>query len=253
MSTAPRVNRQTKSHAGREKPTGAMKLSFVAGFDYAQLPDDKRQRIEQATARVRDLHTRMASDAVELGRVLTAVYQDLGPRLFTVWRAAEFHLSQGTCSNLMMIAERFGDLDCLNRFQPSALYELGRARVPDQVKDEAIERARSGEEITKVRALELIERHEVAADREHTPVPRRDELGRLKSNLRVALARWPDGDRRGLAEKLIDAVRDVLSEFDLADLLEPPAIEPARTARDRSRPSASMSRAAAAAGVALLA
>jgi hypothetical protein len=205
-----------RNKANRERPTGIMRRTFVSGFDYTQLADDTRERVEQAAATIRQIHTRMATDAVDLGQVLLAVREDLGPRLFTVWCAAELQLSQGTCSNLMMIASKFAGLPCLDKFEPSALYELGRARVEPAAVEEAVERATAGERISKIRALEIVERFEMAADKERTPSPRRDEVGRIKSTIRTALARWPETDREQLAGTLLKAILEVLAEFDLA-------------------------------------
>lgn len=210
-----------RNHKGRERPTSLMTRPFLKGFDYAALAPEPRARVQAAADRIRELNRGMATAAVEIGLQLIAVREDLGPRLFGVWLASEWNWSQATSSNLMLIAKRFADLDCLEQFDHSALYELARPRVAPAAVEETIERARAGEKISKVKALTVIERHEMAAEKDPQPKPRRDEVGRLKSMVRTAIGRWPSAQRETLARELLSVIRDVLLEYGLDPELTP--------------------------------
>lgn len=199
----------------RPKRTKLMKREFLRGFDFKQLPVERRQRVQEATDRIRQIQARMATHVVELGKELIAVHAELGAKMFPIWAAAEFHYSVSTCGRFMRAAQRFGDLPCLEKFQSTALIELAASRVDDEVIEEAVERAQHGEEITRLRALEMVERHEAAQDRDFSPRPRRDEVYRLRSALRMAISRWPQNDREKLAGQLLAVVRDLLAEFGL--------------------------------------
>lgn len=206
----------SRTNDKRPQPTAVMRRSFVQGFDYQQLPTDRRRLVQDATDRIRGIQAKMATNIVDLGKELEAIRAELGPRLFAIWAAAEFHYSVGMCSKFMRVAERFGDLGaCLPKFQSAALLELACTRVPDEVVSEAVERAEAGEEITRIKALELVERHEAALDKDPTPRPRRDEIYRIRSALRTAIRRWPAADRAQLAGQVLAVVRELLAELGL--------------------------------------
>lgn len=210
-----------RNHHGRERATALMRQPFIRSFDYESLAPDAAARARAAADKIRELNRSMAASAVTIGKELIAVREALGKRMFTVWLAAEFCYSQATASNLMSIGRRFADLDCLEQFDHSALYELARPRVAPEAVNETIARARSGERISKVKALTVIEAHEMAAEADPQPKPRRDEVGRIKSALRRAISRWPVAQRETLARELLSVIRDVLLEYGLDPELRP--------------------------------
>lgn len=215
-----------RNHAGREKPTSLMRRPFIRGFDYESLAPEARARVEASAAKIKELNRSMGSAAVAMGVELIAVRQELGKRLFSVFIVAELNFSQATCSNLMSIGRRFADLDCLEQFDHSALYEIARPRVPPAAVEETIQLARAGERVSKAKALTVIEKHEMAAETDPAPKPRRDEVGRLKSMVRVAIGRWPASEREILARQLLQIVGEVMAEFGI----EPQAAAPPRLA-----------------------
>src|SRR5947208_15313192 len=81
-------------------------------------------------------------------RVTLAVKEALEHGHFGPWLKAEFGWGERTAQNFMSVAERFkfakiADLP----IQPSAAYYLAAPSVPDEARQQAIERAEAGEEI----------------------------------------------------------------------------------------------------------
>ncbi len=214
---------------------------FVRAFDYESLSADVRSNVEDHTRAIHALGRRMAADAIELGKRLIQVRAALGPRLFTVWCAAELRTSQSQVSNIMSAASKFGQVDqkCLGQFDVSALYELSRERTSEAARKEALEVARSGEKVSQLVAVSISERHR-EAERERRPAAgrtraaaaaasppaiaaepraRRTELSDLRSIVRRMIRRWPDASRSEIAEQALEAVREVLAELKLEHLL----------------------------------
>lgn len=127
--------------------------------DYGQIPNSKlRQALQEAEA-IRRLLEKTAMNIVQIGLLLRLVHGVLGREHFQQWLQQEFQWSQSVASNYMRAAERFAEIDCLSHFQPSALYVLARRKTPETARLEAIQRARSGELITKSRAERLVRQH----------------------------------------------------------------------------------------------
>jgi hypothetical protein len=127
------------------------------GFDYSTCSAENRKVISEH-AKAITLHIRHSTRSmVDIGRRLMQVREILGS-VFNAWVGAEFQWSLVTARSYMKLAEVFGDLDCLDSFQPSALIALTRKHVPRAAIDQAVARARNGELITKTMALDLSDR-----------------------------------------------------------------------------------------------
>lgn len=69
-------------------------------------------------------------NVVQIGLHLQAVRNAVGRRHFGAWLKAEFRWTRAVASNYMQVARVFAALDCLDRFQPSALFVLARKKCP---------------------------------------------------------------------------------------------------------------------------
>ncbi|MBA3315286.1 MAG: DUF3102 domain-containing protein [Planctomycetaceae bacterium] len=128
----------------------------VVAFNYGSLSKTERRTAEAEAVRIKGLLEKTGATIVEIGRRLIAVREALGPSKFAAWLAAEFQWQQPMASNYMQAARRFGQAPCLDKFQPHALYELSRSRVPDSVVDKAIEKAVAGELVTLRTAVDMV-------------------------------------------------------------------------------------------------
>lgn len=127
------------------------------GFDYSSISAEHQQVIAEH-AKAITLHMRHSTrSTVDIGRRLIQVRQLLGS-VFLAWIGAEFQWSLATARAYMTLAQRFGDLDCLDYFQPSALLALARKHMPQAAIDQAIACARNGQLITKAFATDLADK-----------------------------------------------------------------------------------------------
>jgi hypothetical protein len=170
----------------------------AAPFDYALFPASVQKSVREQVQTIHGLLARTSVNVVQIGLRLQFVRDRLGRLHFRPWLKAEFAWSQSTASNYMRAAKTFGDLDCLERFQPAALFALARKKVPAACRAEAIRLARRGGRVTKADAVELVERHAPAAERGDGGA---DRLRRL---LLKAAPKLSSRDVRRLAEELME-------------------------------------------------
>ncbi len=135
----------------------------VDAFDYGSLKPEDRQEVRKEAGEIRGFLENTAVNIVQIGYRLNSVHERIGRSRFQAWLAAEFQWDQSTASNYMRAAAVFCDVNCLKNFQPGALYELVRKRVPEVARAEAIDRARKGERITKSAAVLIVEKYHAAA------------------------------------------------------------------------------------------
>lgn len=127
----------------------------IVGFNYAVLKGGKGPTAEDHARAIRRLVERNTHNSIEIGRRLLEVKRLTG-KYFAAWLRAEFKWVHSVASNYMQIAERFGDLDCLDRFDHTALVRLVRKSTPPALVDQAIERARSGETMTHKQVAKML-------------------------------------------------------------------------------------------------
>ncbi len=127
------------------------------GFDYTGISQKHKQLITDHAKAITEHLRHTTASMVDIGRRLIQIRQLLGSA-FRVWIDAEFQWCLGTARHYMILAQRFGNLDCLDNFQPSALILLSPKHVPQAAIDEAIACARSGQLITKSSAASLVDR-----------------------------------------------------------------------------------------------
>jgi N6-adenosine-specific RNA methylase IME4 len=132
----------------------------LALFDYDQLDTPTRDFVQQRTEEIRILARRMANDIVGIGQRLIEIKARLGHGHFGEWLEYEFSWSHTTAWKFMRVAEAFKFSHCENlTIEASALYLLAAPSTPKEARDEAIERAEQGEEITHATAQEIVEEH----------------------------------------------------------------------------------------------
>jgi hypothetical protein len=142
-----------------KKPQDGVLIQAQRSFDYGTLEGVVQKEVAEETAEIRRILEKTAENIVQIGLRLNHVHDRIGRALFQPWLAAEFQWDQSTASNYMRAAAVFCQVKCLDRFQPAALYELVRKRVPDDARTEAIDRARKGELITKATAEKIVRQH----------------------------------------------------------------------------------------------
>jgi len=129
-------------------------------FDYAQLDAPTRGFVEQRTEEIRALGKRMAVDIIGIGQRLTEIKARLGHGHFGKWLEYEFGWSATNAWRFMKVAEAFksSKLEDLT-IEASALYLLAAPSTPQEAREEAIEQAEEGEEITHAKAKEIVDEY----------------------------------------------------------------------------------------------
>jgi hypothetical protein len=155
----------------------------VVGFNYESLEQQDRDCLAGHAKAIRAQLEKTSAAVADIGRRLIAVRERVGQRNFQAWIRASFGWSQPVASNYMQLAKKFGDLDCLPSFQPSALFALARQTVPPAAVKQAIAEAKTGRVISKQRANEIVGAHCDRLARPYVKPQLRDALTRLRHSL----------------------------------------------------------------------
>ena len=136
------------------------KRAGTEAFAYGQLASSVRTDIEDQAQAIRGLLENTTKNVIQIGVRLQFVRNRIGRDCFQGWLRSEFQWSQPVASNYMAAAREFSELDCIGKFQPSALFVLARRKVPQTAREEAVQAARRGEQITKSGAMAIISKHQ---------------------------------------------------------------------------------------------
>lgn len=133
-------------------------------FNYTDLEAEIAQFVQQQTGEIQALVKRTAQDIVEIGQKLNAVKEKLKHGRFIDWIEAEFRWSYPTAARFMQVADRFSSqIYQIDKFAPSAMYELAAPSTSKQALEEAIALAASGESITYSKAKALKKKYKAAS------------------------------------------------------------------------------------------
>ena len=125
----------------------------VQDFDYATLDVEIRIVVKQRTSEIKTLMRRSAQDIVDIGQKLIEVKEQLEHGNFRKWLKAEFKWSVSAATRFMQVAEQFKNTNLIHlSIAASALYELAAPSTPEPARLEALNRANSGETITRTKA-----------------------------------------------------------------------------------------------------
>jgi hypothetical protein len=122
---------------------------------------------EQA-ATIRLLGRRVVSDIIEIGSRLIAVRERRGHGGWLSWLTEEFGWDVRTAQRYIQASEAFAKYDTVSRLagcdiDAGALYALAAPAVPDEVREQAVEKAAAGEHITKADAEQMVSAAQDAA------------------------------------------------------------------------------------------
>lgn len=140
--------------------------AIITPFRYEDLDTETRIVVQQRTGEIKTLMRQTAQGVMEIGGKLIEVKDRLGHGRFGYWLNQEFGWSDRTARNFMAVARQFkseiiSDLD----LAPSALIALSGATVPEAARQEAVEQAASGQQVTVKTAKQIIAKHKPAAPR----------------------------------------------------------------------------------------
>jgi hypothetical protein len=197
-----KITMSTKTELIESRPT----------FEYAVLPPEVAEDLRCVARNIRRRVKRAVADIVEIGLDLLAVKDRLPHGQFTPWLQTEFGWSERQARNFMNVADWLRPKTAILAdlpIQPTAAYLLAAPSVPDEARQEAVERAEAGEEINTAVAREIVADARKARKRS----PDADRLSaQLDRALERYLVRWPDEKLPELARQLREFADEVTSE-----------------------------------------
>lgn len=152
-------------------------------YNYDQLDFSIQSSVLAARDNIRLRIKNIEQDVLSIGAELLSVRAMLPHGQFTKWIEAEFGWSDRHARNFMQIAETFkseiiSDLD----ISTTVLGMLAAPSVSDEVRNDAVEKARAGEKITVARAKEIITAAKPAAVAVAVPNPYAKEHEEIREN-----------------------------------------------------------------------
>ena len=116
--------------------------------------------LPERAQRIRDLVGVARTCIIEIGRELIAARREIhGERQWEIWLDVEFGWAETAAKKFIAVAKAFSDPSIVTNdltIDATALYALSAPDVPQEARDEAIERAEDGEHISKADAEALI-------------------------------------------------------------------------------------------------
>lgn len=159
------------------------------------------QSVKQHADAIRARRLRMASDTIEIGVRLLLVKEKLPHGEFIPWVEQEFSWDKRTAQRLLAVGSAFGKNDNLSllKIDASALYELAKGGVSDDIRGEALARAEAGEHITHAIAKELV--GSIAGD-DGEPLSLSDLVERLRRTITRISGDWGEQNKPTLVSLL---------------------------------------------------
>jgi len=139
------------------------------GYDYSQLSDQARDIASREAQAIKSNMTDIVRRMIDTGQRLIAVKEAMPHGAFGDWISQEFGMSHKTANRFMAAAEKFGKFDTVTKtpdlpMMQSAIYLLSGDDVPEDAREEAVERAQEGERITKAVAQDIAAKHTTRRD-----------------------------------------------------------------------------------------
>ena len=128
-------------------------------FDYSTLDAETLHFVKEKTGEIHTLMRRTAQDIINIGQKLIEIKKRLGHGQYRKWIKAEFNWGKSTANSFENVARRFANVQNLDIFAPSALYELAAPSTPESAREEAISLAQAGKRIGYKFAKEIKKRH----------------------------------------------------------------------------------------------
>lgn len=133
-------------------------------FEYGILEAQTLRVVQQRTNEIKTLMRRNSQDIIDIGQKLIEVKQHLGHGSFRNWLKFEFNWSVSAATKFMQVAEQF---KCVNfthlNITASTLYLIAAPSTPKEVREEVLQRASNGENISYTKAKAIVCQHRKTA------------------------------------------------------------------------------------------
>ncbi len=147
-------------------------------FNYGILNLATRKVVQQRTIEIKSLLRRTTQDIIDIGEKLSEVKQELGHGQFLDWLRTEFDWSESAARKFMQVHRKFKTVNfTVLNIATSAMYLLAADSTSETARDEVLQRAKTGEVITRAKAKVIVQLHEQSINNpttnieaENTPV-----------------------------------------------------------------------------------
>jgi hypothetical protein len=188
-----------------KQPKGEL---VVIGFNYQLLESKVAVKVRSTADRIREKVKNTLQDIIEIGNDLLTVKDALPRGQFGPWLRAEFGWGERTAQNFMSVAQRFGlktEIIADFTIQPTAAYLLAAPSVPDEARQQAVERAEAGEKITSSIAKAILTETRKKRRQIRRKAPKVEKLsGQLVRELERYRDLWDPKELKQLARQLRD-------------------------------------------------
>jgi hypothetical protein len=147
-------------------------------FDYRELTEESRSFVKERALLIHDAAKKTAQGIILIGQWLSEVKERLGHGGWMRWLNAEFGWSWDTADRFIRVYENLKIRNLRNlEIDISALYLITAPKTPEPVRQEVIERAQSGEPMTRAKAVEVLEQYRQRAEVPTPGVARQIAIG----------------------------------------------------------------------------
>ncbi|MDJ0572082.1 MAG: DUF3102 domain-containing protein [Pleurocapsa sp. MO_192.B19] len=143
-----------------------VKILSHKSFEYSSLDAETLNFVKQQTGEIRLLMKRTTQDIIEIGQRLIEVKKCLGHGRYRRWIEAEFDWGKSTANSFENVAKQFADVQNLDVFAPSALYELAAPSTPQAAREEAIALAKAGKRISYTVSKQIKRKHQTKPNKQ---------------------------------------------------------------------------------------
>lgn len=106
-------------------------------YDYSQIGEEHRERVQYATIAIQDHMRRTADSLIRAGKELLEVKAILSHGQFGEWLEVEFGMSHSTANNWMNAAKVYGDkIPTVGNLSQTALILLAAPNTPEAAREE---------------------------------------------------------------------------------------------------------------------
>lgn len=196
----------------------SIKVLSNESFNYSNLDAATLSFVQQQTGEIRSLMKRTAQDIIEIGQRLIKVKKCLGHGQYRKWIEAEFNWGKSTANSFENVAKQFADVQNLDTFAPSALYELAAPSTPEKAREEAIILAKAGKRISYTISKQIKQKHQTNLAKQKSESTKQP-LASKKSQLLIADTKKSSKDSPLLSTTVVDS-NIVSKQFDQQQILE---------------------------------
>jgi hypothetical protein len=214
-------NNQTISETPTAPQGHAVTLASIDAFDYSAVEPAAVPSLRASAKTIRARITKTTADIIATGRELALAKAHLDHGQFCTWVEAEIGISARTAQRYMAATELADKNDTVSLLPPTMVHRLAAKSAPEEVVDEVIARARSGEIISDRAVVDMIGE----VKHRQREAARRDEEARRRRAMPKRRREAEERDRQAVLQytkdrqdAILAAAKSLLERFTADDI-----------------------------------